>query len=150
VDIEEFRRHVAATELSKIINTLHDSRRSLVKATERIKTLGRTNPLTEAIETNIDALMAGLLETISMSAAAQYAFRQAMLEPDSRPLQRLGSTQVRATRFQRALMREGYQFPSTLPKYIPTKQDERTPHIIPFTLKAKPYNRRRGKKHMPL
>ena len=150
MDIEEFRRHVAAQELSKIIATLHDSRHSLVKAIERIKTMGRYNPLTEAIETNIDALMAGILETISMAAHAQHAFRADMSEPDAQPLRNLGSTQIRATPFQRALMREGYQFPSSLPKYVPTKQDVRTPRIIPFTLKAKPYNRRRGKKHMPL
>jgi hypothetical protein len=150
MEMVEYRKHVVASELLKIIQHLNDTRKELIKAVEHIKTIGSTFPETQAIEQNIDALTQGLLETITMSAHARDTVIASMQEPLETPLKNLGSLQIRATSFQKALMREGYKFPSTLPKYVPTKQDARTPHMIPFTLIKRKFRPRHRPGEIPL
>jgi hypothetical protein len=154
MEMDEYRLHVVASELREIIHHLTKTRQELMKAVVHIKTIGSTLsvPQLQAIEQNIDALMEGMLETVSMAALAKEVTEQQMTEPLADPLKRLGSLQIRATPFQKALMREGYTFPSTLPRYVPTKREARLPRIVPFTLAARErsHKRRDSKTNIPL
>lgn len=150
MDIPEFRRHVAAQELLKIVSNLHEAKSLFFKSVERIKLIGSNNQATQAIECNIDALVQGLLETISMAAHARDTFLNEMEEPNNNPFLAKGSLRIYATPFQRALMREGVVFPPNMPKFIPNKRQQRAPKIIPFHLSTKRHNRRKGKDYVPL
>lgn len=136
----------------KTLGHLLDVRRNLNLAREHIKLVGETNPITQSVEQNVDALLDGVSETITLCSQAAEEIKRQMEDPDAAPAPiKGGNLQTNLTPFQRALAREGVEFPPTIPKYVPTKTEKRLPRILDFTLKQKQkQNRKRTKDNIPL
>lgn len=155
MNVEEYQRHAHAHELLKIITHLTDSKVQLLKAIPRVKNFGQNSQMGKDIEQNIDALSAGIMETITLCAHLRNAIQDSMTEPEAKPLHKLGSLRHYVTPFQRMLEREGVELPlSNTTKYLPTKTDNRQKKLI----KLIPYEhrplrrteRRKGKNYIPL
>jgi hypothetical protein len=156
MNVEEYRRHAHAQDLLKIITYLGDSKSHLLKAIPRIKNFGQSSQLAKDIEQNIDALSAGIQETIALCAHLRDEILRNMQEPDARPLHKQGSLRHYITPFQRMLVREGVELPLTpTTKYIPTKVETRQKkliRLIPYEQRALYHRKKRvkGKNYIPL
>lgn len=147
----EFELHSARRQVIKLIGHLLDARRALCLSVEHSTLVaGHKIPTTKAIHENILALVDGVIETIKLCAIAADNFKSQMKEPDAIPPPIGAEAGRRLTPLQKTLAREGVVF-DTLPKYVPTKAEQRLPRILKFTLKTrKRRNRRISKDNPPL
>lgn len=155
MNVEEYRRHAHAQDLLKIITYLSDSKAHLLKAIPRIKNFGQSLQLAKDVEQNIDALSAGIQETIALCAHLRDEIQRAMQEPDATPLHKQGSLRHYITPFQRMLVREGVELPLTpTTRHLPeTKIDQKQKKIIrliPYEHRTIRHLRRKGKNYIPL
>lgn len=158
MNVEEYRRHAHAQDLLKIITYLRDARTHLLKAIPRIKNFGESTQLAKDIEQNVDALSAGIEETVTLCAHFRDEIQRAMQEPDATPLHKQGSLRHYITPFQRMLVREGVELPLTpttqyLPETNTDRRQKKLIRLIPYTAVRPPYPRAKrvkGKNHLPL
>lgn len=145
----EFELHSARRQVKKIINHIIDARKALYLAQKPAKLAGAHNDTTKAIETNIDALIEGTIETQKLCAIAAETFKQGMKEPGALLPPEYGEAAPRLTPFQRALQKEGVVFGRET--FTPPTQSKNPPRILPFRLtQPKQKNRKATKNNPPI
>lgn len=152
MDIDEHFRHSDRRQCVQLLGHLRDAREAINLAAVHVKLVKNSSDSCKAIDNNVEALRAGLDETINLCAKAMDEFKQEMTEPDAKPAPisaRIRETNL--TPLQRALTREGVLSINTVP-LTHTKQELRTPKILKFTLKQKQpkYKDRKTKDNPPL
>lgn len=151
MELDEHWKHSTRRQVVKICGHLLDAQKAIRLATEHAKLAGNYNETTKAIEGNIDALAIGILETIKLCGIAADEIKQTMLDPNAKAAPIKGNMGFNLTPFQRSLAREGIVF-TTMPEYVPNKQERRLPKILTFTLRTpkKQRNRRKSPDNPPL
>ena len=129
--------HSNRKQLVKTTGHLLDMRRALLLANDHSKLIRSFDPNCEAVDQNIQALIDGVNETISLCAIAKENIDKQIEDPHAVTSPIFGGNmQTTLTPFQRMLQREGTVFPSSLPTHE-TKVERRLPKIMTFTIKRK-------------
>jgi hypothetical protein len=146
----DYEIKIARKEVIRLTSLLLEARRRMYAATEKANLISGHGEICQIIQENCVALTDGLLETVKLCGIVATDFQSKIKDPTTTVPRSSHFTSLRATPFQRQLMREGVKL-DALPEFEPSKREARAPRILKFTLKTPKRKRRRSTKdNIPL